>query len=321
MLSGLEWAWPWVGLIWPLPLLLRWLSRHRLSPHALSIPGGPAVEPFDSRPTPPGMPWLGLVAWTLLLLAAMRPEEAGEPMQLPAEGRDLMLAVDISGSMSEQDVRWEGRRVDRLQVVQAAAGEFLRGRQGDRVGLVLFGESAHLYTPLSLDTATAADMLREVEVGLAGQKTAIGDALAVALEHLLDASQNPEKVIVLLTDGENNAGDVPPEKAASLAAQAGVRIHTIGLASEVRAGGMLGAFMRGGIDNAQLQKLAQLGQGRSFIAEGGQALRAVYAELDRIEARAVAEEIRLPPQPLYWWPLLGAALFCLLQWAMGWRQH
>lgn len=314
----LSWVWPWLALLWPTPWLLRRLlnsaapSEQPVS--ALRLPGLPsdlgAARTTDSQPTP----WLLWLCWSLVVVALMRPVLPADPIRLPAEGRDLMLAVDLSGSMNEQDVIWDGAVRTRLQAVQAAAGEFLRSRRGDRIGLVLFGETAHLYTPLSLDTPTAADMLREAEVGLAGEKTAIGDALAVATEHLLDASQADERVIVLLTDGENNAGQLTPEQAAQLAADAGIRIHTIGLSGDQPRGrGLFGRLLGSGLDREQLQRLATIGGGISLVAQGGDSLAEVYAQLNRIEPQAIAEEYRLPPREFFWWPLVAALLFAVLQ--------
>ncbi len=314
MLSGLaslHFAWPALALLAPLPWLLRRLLPPQSTPYALPLPGVP-LEAAQGRPSAGGrLPWPLVLVWLALLLAAMRPQLPGEAIALPAEGRDLLLAVDISGSMNEQDVLWQGQVRSRLQVVQAAAGAFLERRRGDRIALVLFGESAYLYTPLSLDTATAAEMLREVEVGLAGQKTAIGDALAIGLEHLLDNSAARERVIILLTDGENNAGAIAPLKAAELAADAQIRIHTIGLAGEARGRGLLGRLGGSGVDRELLDRLAQRSGGQSFVARGGDSLRRVYEELDRIEPEPVAEETRLPPRALYWLPLLCALLAAL----------
>ena len=316
--SDLSWAWPWLGLIWPLPWLLGKLRNpasvvQRPVP-ALRLPGLPASLGAAHHRDHNQRPWLLWLSWSMLLLAVMRPVLPADPVRLPAQGRDLMLAVDLSGSMNEQDVIWDGAVRTRLQAVQAAAGEFLRSRSGDRIGLVLFGETAHLYTPLSLDTETAADMLREAEVGLAGEKTAIGDALAVATEHLLDASQADERVIVLLTDGENNAGRLTPEQAAQLAADAGIRIHTIGLSGDQPRGrGLFGRLLGSGLDREQLETLANIGGGISLIAQGGASLAEVYEQLNRIEPQAVAEEFRLPPREFFWWPLLGALLLVVLQ--------
>lgn len=310
-LNGLHWAWPWMALMLPLPWLLRWLAPARPTPFALAATDLPEGMP-DAAPGHVRPPLWAALSWIFLVVAAMNPQSAGEAVSIPAEGRDLMLAVDISGSMNEEDVVWDGRVRSRLMAVQSAAGEFLRGRDGDRIGLVLFGETAHLYTPLSLDTATAADMLREVEVGLAGQKTAIGSALAVAIEHLLDASDAEERVIVLLTDGENNAGEITPDHAADLAAQANIRIHTIGLDGERRSRrGLFDSLTRRGVDTDQLRRIAQRGGGQAFIARGGESLAEVYAQLDRIEPRAIAEELRLPPNYLYWLALLASAICAL----------
>lgn len=310
--SEIHFAWPWLAAAWPLPWLIRRLTPALATTFALQVPGAPVDSTPTATPRSGRIPIWAILAWSVLVLAAMRPEATGDPIMLPAEGRDIMLAVDISGSMSEEDVFWDGRVQSRLNAVQGAAGEFLQGRVGDRIGLVLFGESAHLYTPLSRDTATAAEMLREVEVGLAGQKTAIGDALAIAVQHLLDASEADDRVIVLLTDGENNAGDISPEKAASLAREAGMRIHTIALDGEQRSRrSIFDTLTRRGADIQQLELIAKLGNGRNFIARGGRSLQEVYDALDEIEARPIGEEVRLPPRAYYWLLLILALALSL----------
>jgi Mg-chelatase subunit ChlD len=158
---------------------------------------------------------------------------AGRAGAAAAAGRDLMLAVDISGSMREEDMLIGNQVVDRLTAVKAVAGDFIERREGDRIGLILFGQQAYLQTPLTFDRATARTLLFESAVGLAGRETAIGDAIGLAVKRLRDAPA-AERVLVLLTDGANTAGSIAPLKAAELANEAGMRIHTIGVGGDPR---------------------------------------------------------------------------------------
>ncbi len=304
-------TWPWMLLSLPLPWLLARLLPPAAAPGALRLP-------FDldalGGETATGRRWplLPLLAWLALVLAASRPEWVGEPVQLPASGRDIVLAVDLSGSMDERDISFRGRNVQRLAVVQEVAGDFIQRRRGDRIGLVLFGEAAYLQSPLSLDRATTAQLLGEAEVGLAGQKTAIGDAIGMAVKHLLDAGRNQERVVILLTDGESNAGRLSPAKAAELAAQSGVRVHTIGFtgAQTIR----LGPFVQrraSPIDSKALEQVAQATGGRFFAAEGIGELEQIYALLDEIEPVPVDELSFRPRHSLFHWPLAVALLLAL----------
>ncbi len=304
-------AWPWMLIALPLPWLAARLLPPAPAPGALLLPIG--LETLAGQ-SGAGRRWpvLAGLAWLALVLAASRPEWVGEPVQLPASGRDIVLAVDLSGSMDERDISFRGRAVQRLAVVQEVAGEFIERRRGDRIGLVLFGENAYLQSPLSLDRATTAQLLREAEVGLAGQKTAIGDAIGMAVKHLLDAGRNEERVVILLTDGESNAGRLSPAKAAELATQSGVRVHTIGFtgAQTIR----LGPFVQrraSPIDTAALEKVARSTGGRFFAAEGVNELEQIYALLDEIEPVPVDELSFRPRHALFYWPLALALLLAL----------
>ncbi|MCB1800811.1 MAG: VWA domain-containing protein, partial [Gammaproteobacteria bacterium] len=256
---------------------------------------------------------LAWLAWLLLVLAAARPQWLGEPVQLPLAGRDLMLAVDVSGSMEQDDYRLQGRTVNRLQVVKAVAGRFIERRAGDRLGLILFGSRAYLQTPLTYDRATVQAMLSEAVIGLAGRETAIGDAIALAVKRL---RQQPEdnRVLVLLTDGSNTAGSIAPRDAARLAAQAQVRIYTIGIG-----GGPVGVRSPFGmllqqasdLDPATLQAIAQTTGGRFFQATDAVQLERVYEELDRLEPSVRDSRSFRPMHALYAWPA-GAALLLSL---------
>ena len=252
-------------------------------------------------------------AWLLLVVAAAQPRWVGDPVQLPASGRDLLLAVDVSGSMGETDMALGGNRASRLDAVQAVAGEFIERREGDRVGLVLFGRQAYLYAPLSLDRATVSQLLRDASVGLAGKETAIGDSLAIGIKHLREAAAS-EKLLILLTDGVNTAGRMGPDKAAELAASAGVRVHTIGFGGEP-SGGLAGLFgaRRAQIDEAQLQRIARATGGRYFRARSTDELESIYELLDRIEPVDVDTLSFRPTRSLFHWPLAAALLLAGLQ--------
>jgi Ca-activated chloride channel family protein len=222
---------PWAFALAPLPLVAWWLL-----PAAQPGRGGALRIPFydsiaalagsgGSRRAGMG---LKVLAWALLVLAASGPRWVGEPQAIPSHGRDLMLALDLSGSMGTPDFEWRGRAVDRFSVVNAVARDFVGKRVGDRLGLVLFGTRAYLQSPLTTDRETVIEMLADSEIGLAGEETAIGDAIGVAIKNLRDRAAE-ERVLVLLSDGASNAGVADPLDAARIAADEGIRIYTIGV--------------------------------------------------------------------------------------------
>ncbi|MBK1720128.1 VWA domain-containing protein [Thiocystis violacea] len=319
--------WPWVLAALPLPLLARALPRARAEVGAalrfpLRLDLG--AEPTGTRGGTQG--WrlmLAILAWMLLVLAAARPQWVGEPIGLPLAGRDLMLAVDVSGSMEQEDYEVNGRAVSRLGAVQAVASAFIERREGDRLGLILFGSRAYLQTPLTFDAATVAAMLRDSVVGLAGRETAIGDAIGLAVKRLREQPEG-QRVLVLLTDGENTAGMLDPLEAAGLAAQAGVRVYSVGIG-----GGDVGirtAFgmrlLRQGsdFDPSTLKRIAEVSGGRYFAASSRAELEAVYAELDRLEPNQRDERTYRPQRALFVWPA-GLALLLSLGLAVGfWRR-
>ena len=311
--------WPWIWLLLPLPWLLRrYLSAVPVGA-ALKLPIAAELAHLDEQPAARRAPELILpiLAWLALLSAACQPRWLGEPMPLPVTARDLMLAVDVSGSMGEADMRIGGRRVTRLGAVQALAADFIRGREGDRLGLILFGSQAYVYAPLSLDRETVATLLADAEVGLAGKETAIGDAIAIAVKQLRD-SPAPERVLILLTDGVSTTGSLQPEKAVELARQIDLRIHTIGFGGSGQ--GVFGLLGGGAqLDEAQLKQIAQRTGGQYFRARDLSELRQVYAELDRIEPVEVSERSFRPQRSLAHWPLAVFLLLSASMLAYRWR--
>ena len=312
-------AWPWIWLAFPLPWLAGWLLPPRRSTSAaLRVPYG---ERLDAIARPGGRPKLlhaaGLAwfAWFLLCAAAARPQQLGEAIAPPQSGRNLMLAVDLSGSMSEPDMELGGDVVDRLTAAKAVLADFLDRRAGDRVGLLVFGQRAYALTPQTMDRDTVREQLADSVVGLAGQDTAIGDAIGLAVKRLREQPEG-QRVLILLTDGVNTAGVLDPLKAAELAKSENVRIHTIAFGGS---GGALSIFglsvpMPGAgddIDETTLKKIARDTGGQSFRARDTEQLAGIYAELDRIEpVKQEGQRVR-PRIERYWWPLAAALLVAL----------
>lgn len=326
----LTFAWPWVFLLLPLP----WLARRLLRPHAqreaaLRVPNLGQFEPLaPQRGLSNSAHWLPLLAlwliWISLLTAAARPERVGDTVMVPISGRDLMLAVDLSGSMNREDMILNGRPASRLEVLKVVFDDFVARRGGDRVGLILFGTNAYLKAPLTFDLHTVNRLMQETPLGIAGGRTAIGDGIGLAVKHLRDRpSEN--RVLVLMTDGANNSGELEPLKAAELAAQAGVRIYTIGFGSDEmvvdnRFGGTFGPQtinLAAEMDEEAMIEVARITGGTYFRARETEELLHIYRGLNELEPVPGPDETFRPQQPLFTWPLgvalFGSLLFGLLQ--------
>ena len=322
--AGFTIAWPWLLLLAPVPWLLRWIMPAAPSgdSHALRVPWFAAVAGGKSGWM--RRPWLALAAtlvWLLLVAAASRPQWVGEIESLPVTGRDLLLAVDISGSMDTQDMVLNKTAVNRLKVVKKVAGEFIQRRRGDRVGLILFGSRAYLQTPLTFDTETTATLLEESEIGLAGRETAIGDAIGLAVKRLREDAA-AERVLVLLTDGANTSGEVQPLQAAGFAARDGLTVYTVGVgADEMMVQDFFGSRVvnpSADLDEDTLKAIAEQTGGRYFRARDAESLEKIYEILDELEPVESDVEIIRPIDELFYWPLglayvlaLAAALFSI----------
>ncbi len=312
-------AWPWVLLVLPLPLILRRLlpPAKGLSEAGLRVPSLDSFETLRDRSDAEQLLnwrfWIAVLAWILLVVAAARPEKIGDELDVPVAGRNLMLAVDLSGSMDQKDFELGGRRVDRLTATKAVASDFIERREGDRIGLILFGERAYLQVPLTLDRETVNVLLMEAFIGLAGEKTAIGDAITLAVRRVYDqAGDAADQVLVLLTDGANTAGEVMPIKAAELARQVGLRIYTIGIGADQGtisslAGGRRRINPSADLDEETLTQIAQLTGGRYFRATDTASLQDIYRLVDELEPVEEPESGFRPVKSYYFWPL-GSAL-------------
>lgn len=318
----IELEWFWLLLCLPLPWLIQrwWPKALQSGGDSLKTPFIAELEPLShltavaqhSRP----LPFPALLAWCLLVVAAARPLWWGEPVEQGRTGRDLMLAVDLSGSMEIEDFVVEGQTVNRLIATQQVAGRFIERRSGDRVGLILFGEKAYLQAPLTFDRTTVKTLLNEAAIGLAGDKTAIGDAIGLAIKRL---RTNPEdqRVLIVLTDGANTAGEVNPLQAAELAAQEGLKIYTIGVGADEWV--VQNFFGRRKInpsrdlDETTMQSIADKTGGRYFRARDTEELENIYRLLDQLEPVERDSHPYRPRTELYPWPLGLALLLAVYQ--------
>jgi Ca-activated chloride channel family protein len=324
-----ELAWPWLLAILPLPFVAaRLLPRARSTiSTALHLPhlGLALPNQADVSPVPRLRRALALLAWALLALAAARPQFLGAPEDVPRSGRDLLLAVDTSGSMSTEDMQLGGAPATRFAAIQAIAADFIHRRQGDRVGLILFGTRAYLLVPLTFDLKTVGKQLADATIGLAGRETAIGDAVGLAVKRLRTRPQ-PQRVLVLLTDGVNTSGELDPGQAIDLAAANGVRVYTIGIGADaLRVDSLFGSRVvnpSADLDEKMLTRMADKTGGRYFRARDSAELADIYREIDKLEPAADTKQSLRPIDELYWLPLaaaLVAAAFAFL--LPGWRMR
>lgn len=312
--------WPWMFLLLPLPWLVKKLLPRAPSSAALRVPH--RLDALQATRGGARNRWrllLASIAWLLLVTAASRPQQIAPPEAMQRSGRALMLAVDVSGSMSIEDMPLGADTVSRFAAVKAIAGDFIARRQGDEVGLVLFGTNAFLMTPLTFDVATVAKQLDGSAIGIAGRETALGDAIVLASKHLSHLPTR-ERVLVLLTDGVNTAGNVAPLDAAKLAAAAGVRIYTIGIGSSggqtLSVFGMQIPAPDSDLDTNTLNAIAQVTGGQFFRASDADQLAAAYRSIDALEPLALGNALLRPREERYPWPLGAAMLLAcaLLPW-------
>jgi Ca-activated chloride channel family protein len=319
--STLKIEWPWLLSLVPLPILAYWIlpavAAQRYA--ALKVPFFKALSSlaqgsYQASARSLGCWLLAGLIWMLLVLAATNPLWMGEPVAIEQSGRDLLLALDLSPSMANPDMILGSEQVTRLSLVKKAARQFIDGRKGDRLGLVVFGEQAYLLTPLTADHQTLKEMLEDATAGLAGDRTAIGDAIGLGIKRLMPYPKN-SRVLILLTDGGNNAGNIDPISAAREAAKLDIKIYTVGLgANEMIVRDFLGSHRinpSADLDEKSLQKIAELTGGRYFRATDTASLENALQEMDKLEPALNDKATYRPQTPLYPWILL-VALFLLL---------
>ncbi|MBE9560686.1 MAG: VWA domain-containing protein [Proteobacteria bacterium] len=314
----MSFIWPWAFALLPLPFVLRLLlPRAKVSNDAALLVPDLSEYQLDDKLTYADKKslWPLLVyslAWICLIIALARPQWTGEPVELPVSGRDLILAIDISMSM-DHAIRNNLRSVKKITATKAVASAFIEKRVGDRIGLILFGDQAYVQSPLTFDRTTVNVLLQEAVTGLAGQATAIGDAIGLAVKRL-DKSQlrhsgstdkknlSEDRVLILLTDGVSNRGEITPLKAAELAAKKGLKIHTIGIGN------------RGTreLDETTLRKVAQITGGQYFRAYNTSDLVKIYALLDELEPVEKDVQSYRPIKTLFYIPLSASFIFAVL---------
>tara|TARA_R110002096_G_scaffold28985_3_gene87503 strand:- start:58 stop:1095 length:1038 start_codon:yes stop_codon:yes gene_type:complete len=310
----LSFAYLWIFSLLPLPWLLRAvLPPRRVSEVAVRVPFGDRLRSAseNARPTAKAVKhtqrwFVPSLIWILFVLALAKPLWMEPPITKELPTRDLLLLVDLSGSMQAEDFKNdEGKTVDRLSAVKEVLGEFLEKRDGDRVGLVVFGDAPFLQAPFSTDLNLARQLLDETAVGMAGAKTAFGDAIGLGV-NLFDESDAPAKTIIALTDGNDTKSQVPPVEAARVAAQRDIRIHTVAIGDPSSVG-------EEKLDEETLKQVAQTAGGSYFFAADREGLSGIYEELDRLETRQVDVISHRPQRGLFFWPLLAALLISLLE--------
>ncbi|WP_199529230.1 VWA domain-containing protein [Pseudoalteromonas sp. bablab_jr010] len=307
-----EFSWPWCFVLLPLPWILsRFMPLKQQGQLRLRIPGfaklglnNQAVQQHSRK-----VSLLEWAVWISLVVAIANPTWLDEPITLPNEGRDIMLAVDLSGSMTEQDMEYRNNQyVDRLTMVKAVLSDFIEQRQGDRLGLILFGDTAFLQTPLTRDVKTVSQMLSEAQIGLVGRATAIGDALGLSVKRFANKDES-NRIVVLLTDGQNTAGNLDPEDALLLAREEGIKVYTIGVGSDSKRGFSLfnmGGMSGGNLDETLLKRIAEQTGGLYFRAKDVAGLQQIYQELDKLEPISNDEQTFRPQISLFYIPLLVA---------------
>jgi len=325
---SLEWTWAFAFL--PLPWLIRYMLPvvKRGNESVLRVP---FIQDFRQASTRQfvlqqsrGLLWLSALAWLCLVVAAARPQWLGRPIELPVSGRDILLAVDLSGSMNTRDfVLGKREPIDRLTATKAVAGEFITRRVGDRIGLILFGQQAYVQTPLTFDRETVRKLLNEAVIGLAGRSTAIGDAIGLAVKRIRDMpppavphpgvednTPPPKPILILMTDGANTAGEVSPLKAAKFAAEEGLKIYTIGIgADEIIVPSIFGYRRENpslDLDEETLTAIAKTTGGKYFRARDINQLEKIYKMLDELEPVARESKSFRPRSSLFMWPLAMA---------------
>ncbi|AEF55117.1 VWA domain-containing protein [Marinomonas posidonica] len=322
----LELVWPWFLIALPVPLLARWLSSAKPNGDVLWWAQSQHFIQHQDKTTTSGQAILGKsflwLAWLLLVMAISRPTWVGEPTQVTPSGRDLLIALDLSGSMKITDMTLNQQTADRLQAAKEVLADFIKKRRGDRIGIIVFGTKAFLQAPLSFDTKTINQLVQEAQIGFAGQRTAIGDAIGLGIKRLEDKPSD-QKVLILMTDGANTAGRVQPSQAAAFAASQDVRIHTIGIgADSMLVRGFFGpkeVNPSSDLDEDLLKDIAKQTGGQYFRAKSTEDLQHIYQQLDEMEPTPSEEVWQRPITTLFHWLALFAILSFTASFALNKR--
>ena len=320
-----ELQWPWLLALLPLPIFIILLPAQKKEDAALRVPFFTHVKTLETktnsfRSQKRASALLLWLIWASLVFAAANPQWIGEAISMPNSGRDLLIAVDISGSMKIEDMKFQGRAIRRLDAVKMVVGDFVKNRKSDRLGLVLFGTQAYLQAPLTYDRQTVNTLLQETEIGFAGDQTSIGDAIGLAIKRLR-ARPDAQRVLIVLTDGANTAGELEPIKAAELAEKEHVKIYTIGFGADelVVNNGFFGSRVvnpSADLDEPTMRAIADKTGGQYFRARNLEELGDVHQMLNRLEPIESDEEKFRPVKSLFYYPLI-AALLLSFAWSLA----
>ncbi|MEX0330092.1 MAG: VWA domain-containing protein [Puniceicoccaceae bacterium] len=312
-------SYPWLLLLIALPVLLHYtLPAYKESQPAIRVPWFERMASLLRLSPAEGAvirktSWIRLVAafmgWVLLVLALARPQFIEEPVSHVLPTRDLLLLVDLSGSMETRDfTNAAGQQVDRLAAVKEVLDDFLENREGDRVGLIVFGNAAFVQVPFTQDLDACRLLLEETAVRMAGPRTAFGDAMGLGIT-LFQRSELENRVMIALTDGNDTGSKIPPYEAAKVARDNGITVHVVGVGDPSAIGEEL-------LDEEALQSVADTTDGLYFHANDREELQGIYAELDRLDTREVEMETYRPRRDLFHWPL-AALLVVGMVWQAG----
>lgn len=315
----IELALPWALVLLPAPWLVwRFAPAHRERVRSLRFPFfRRVVEAAGSEPGSGSIVLIrhrvqmiaAIIVWTLLVVALARPERVGEPIEITKAARDVVLAIDISGSMDQRDfVTADGSRVQRLEAVKRVVGQFIEARDSDRVALIVFGSKAFVQAPFTEDLRTVRELLEQTEVGMAGPHTVIGDAIGLTIR-TFEAREVEQRLLILLSDGSDTGSRMSPVNAAEIAAGEGVEIHTIAVGDPEATG-------ESRVDVSTLEDIARRAGGQFFFAGDEAGLASVYERIDALAPRDVETVSFRPREPLGHWLLAAAVVLSLL--VIGW---
>lgn len=315
----IEFAWPVVLFLLPLPIIFYFLPAKKEQSQVAALRLPISINTMEQPQIKQSGQLVSLalltIIWILLIVAAARPQWLGDPINIPTEGREMMIAVDLSGSMQVEDMELNGRTVNRLDMLKTLLGDFIQRRVGDRLGLILFGDDAYMQTPMTFDRKTVNQMLDETVLGLVGQKTAIGDAMALAVKRFEDKEES-NRVLLLLTDGQNTAGKITPQQALELAVARKITIYTIGIGADVMLQQSLFGTRRvnpsSELDEKTLQDIADQTGGKYFRARDSKSMEEIYQILDALEPVEQEQEQMRPLNALFYWPLAIALVLAFI---------
>ncbi len=267
--------------------------------------------------------WLMFLVWCFFVCAICRPVYTSEPVKIKTQGRQILLVTDISTSMLEEDFKLNNRWISRLDAIKKVISDFIAKRPNDDIGLIVFGTNSYMQSPLTYDKSSVIKMLNNIEAGMAGNSTAIGDALALSLKKMRSSPNMGNKAIILLTDGENNDGLLNMQQGIELAEQEGIKVYTIGVGkASVMHGGLWGAlYPSNPIDEKSLQKLANVTNGQFFKAQDMSSLQKIYDRIDKLEADDKEPTYVVDVQEVFYIPLLAGLLIWFALQTLFYRRH